>query len=89
MFEAVVARRDKQAKPNAGAVALVAASIRSCDRYVTGLEEQLLDELDPESRKELTLFIDETHKRLSNLRELMPHTNRKTKRMSKARKRSG
>ena len=75
---------------DAEAVALVAETTRSCDQHVAGLaEEDLIAEQDPVSRKELALFIDETYTWLSNLRELMPHTNRKTKRMPKAKKRSG
>ena len=85
MFESGNARTDKlAANPDFQAVALVAEAVRQCSRYV-----KLLDEHDPEARKELTPFIDESHQWLANLRGLMPRTNCKARRLPKAKKRSG
>ena len=60
---------------NAEAVALVAKIL---NQYVAGLEEDLIAAQDPESRKELALFIDEAYMWLSNLWELMPHTSKRS-----------
>ena len=89
---ATIAR--KEAAPTvpdivAEASASAAETIRACELYIIALEEDLHVEQDSESRIELELFAREASTWLQHLRELMPLTNRETKRNTKARKGSG
>ena len=77
---AAVAGKDTQAMPDPEAVAFAAETIRSCDQHVAGLEQDLVERVGSLHRRILHVAVT---------RELMPDTNRKTKRMPEAKKRSG
>ena len=74
LFESDSARGGKRAaKPDGQVVALVEEALRQGDGYANNFEGELLVEHNPETRKELALFIDESHQWLAHLRGLVPH----------------
>ena len=77
--------RKRVAKPDGPAADLVEILVE----YAKNLDDKLLEEQDPAASKVLALRIDESAQWLGALKVLLPHTNRKMRRLPKAKKRIG